>query len=83
MAELLVEQSWSRKKMVCSAWPLHVCTVHPSKSHRVEEAAHQTGLLFRKGRTFLENFRSGDVFIVCLENSQMMTEMQKAYSISV
>lgn len=38
---------------------------------------------FSKVEKSPENSQSGDVFIVCLESSQMTTEMKKAYSFSV
>lgn len=63
--------------MQCSA--PQVCTLNLLKSHRVEDAAHQTGLLFQRGKASLENSQSGDVFIVCLERSQMTTETKNAY----
>lgn len=56
VAEPLAELSWSRRKEDgVQSWPLQVCTLHLSKSHRVEDAAHQTGLLLQRGKTSLEN----------------------------
>lgn len=44
---------------MCSAQPLQV-ELHLLKSHRVEDAAHQTGLFFQSGKISLENSRSDD-----------------------
>lgn len=68
---------------MCSAQPLQVCVLHLLKSLGMEDAAHQTGLLFQRGKTSLENSQSGDVFIVCSESPQMTMEMKKACSFSM
>lgn len=65
----------------CSA-SSSLCSASVDKSG-VDDAAHQTGLLFQRGKTSLENSQSGDVFIVCSESPQMTMEMKKAYSFSM
>lgn len=70
---------------------LSVFCVHPCppplsplcvKRLGVEDAAHQKGLLFHRGKTSSDNSQSGDAFIACLESSWTTSEMKKAYSFS-